>query len=228
MTADQVVATSGLAELDHGATATELDQTLRMLAQELSGADKILRMTVREAAIRHLKTIGLTAPAKLVDAVLEFSATADGDSHHSEAFLSDPEPWPERVNGTELLDRLAACLMKYVILPKGAADAIALWIVHCYCLDSLHLTPILAIVSPVKRCGKTTLLTVIASLVPRLLLASNITPAAVYRTIDKFKPTLLIDEADTFIAKNDELRGVINAGHTRVTANVVRSEGDNH
>ncbi len=227
-TVDQVLVASGVATLDQGTTATDLDRALRQLADELSGADKIRRMTVREAAIGHLKSIGLSAPAKLVDAALGSTAEADAACQESQALLSSPDPWPECVDGTELLDRLVECLVKYVILPEGAAEAIALWIVHSYCLDCLHLTPILAIVSPVKRCGKTTLLTVIASLVTRLLLASNITPAAVFRTIDKFKPTLLIDEADTFIAKNDELRGVINAGHTRVTAQVIRSEGDNH
>jgi hypothetical protein len=28
-------------------------------------------------------------------------------------------------------------------------------------------------------------------------------------------PTLLIDEADTFLKDNDELRGVLNTGHRR-------------
>lgn len=40
------------------------------------------------------------------------------------------------------------------------------------------------------------------------------------------KPTLLIDEADTFVTTSEELRGVINSGHTRATAYVVRTEGE--
>jgi putative DNA primase/helicase len=99
---------------------------------------------------------------------------------------------------------------------------------HCYTIDAAFITPILLITSPVKRCGKTTLLELLGALVPKLLLASSITPAALFRSIEKYSPTLLVDEADTFLANNDELRGVINAGHTRGTAKVIRSAGDKH
>jgi putative DNA primase/helicase len=58
------------------------------------------------------------------------------------------------------------------------------------------------------------------------LLSGNITPAALFRSVEAWKPTLLIDEADTFAAMHDELRGILNAGHTRDTAYVIRAEGD--
>src|SRR4029453_223767 len=77
-------------------------------------------------------------------------------------------------------------------------------------------------------CGKTVLLIVLGALVPRRMFAANVTPAVLFRTIEKFSPTLLIDEADTFIRDNDELRGVLNSGHTRTTATVIRAVGDDH
>jgi putative DNA primase/helicase len=64
--------------------------------------------------------------------------------------------------------------------------------------------------------------------VPRPLPAANITSAAVFRTIESACPTLLIDEADTFLTGNDELRGVLNSGHNRATAFVVRTVGEDH
>ena len=42
---------------------------------------------------------------------------------------------------------------------------------------------------------------------PRTVLASNITPAAIYRYIETEGPTLLIDEVETFIADKEEVRG---------------------
>ena len=39
-----------------------------------------------------------------------------------------------------------------------AADALALWAVHTYLLDSFGISPGLAITSPEKGCGKTTAL----------------------------------------------------------------------
>jgi len=71
-------------------------------------------------------------------------------------------------------------------------------------------------------------LEVIGALCHRALVASNISPAAVFRVIEASTPTLLIDEADTFLSNNEELRGVINSGHTRAGAFVVRTVGDDH
>jgi hypothetical protein len=51
-----------------------------------------------------------------------------------------------------------------------------------------------------------------------------------YRTIDKWRPTMLIDEADTIFTKNapnEELRSILDAGNTRGTT-VPRCSGDNH
>ena len=44
----------------------------------------------------------------------------------------------------------------------------------------------------------------------------------------KENPTLLLDEADSFLKENEELRGVINSGHTRQSAYVIRTVGDDH
>ena len=47
-----------------------------------------------------------------------------------------------------------------------------------------------------------------------------------FRTMDKWGPTLLVDEADTFVKDNDELRGILNCGHDRSGSFVIRSVGD--
>jgi putative DNA primase/helicase len=84
------------------------------------------------------------------------------------------------------------------------------------------------ITSPVKRCGKTTLLSVLSYLCPRVVPASNIRPAALFRVIERERPTLLIDEAELFLSEDGELRGIVNAGHRRDLAYVVRCEDRNH
>ena len=94
-----------------------------------------------------------------------------------------------------LLDTISEKISKYVILPDGAREPIATWCVLTYCYDAFRILPILGIVSPTKRCGKTTLLETLQGLVNKSLIASNISPAAVFRTIHKHNPTLLIDEA---------------------------------
>jgi Protein of unknown function (DUF3631)/Domain of unknown function (DUF3854) len=143
--------------------------------------------------------------------------------------LEDPTPWPTAVDGAGLLTAVAALVTKYVVLPPQASTAIALWILHAFAHDAWFLSPILAITSPVMRCGKSVLLIVLGALTPRRVYASHITTAGLFRTIEKFKPTLLVDEADTFLnGQQDELRGVLNSGHTRSTAVVIRPVGEDH
>jgi putative DNA primase/helicase len=142
--------------------------------------------------------------------------------------LESPEPWSQAVDGADLLTELAATFQRFVALPEGAADALALWVLHTYTHDAADVSPRLAITSPAKRCGKTTLLTVLGSLVPRPLPSANITAAVLFRAVEQFKPTVLIDEADTFLEAKEELRGLLNAGHYRAGAFVLRAVGEEH
>jgi hypothetical protein len=142
--------------------------------------------------------------------------------------FSDPEPWSEPISDAErLFDHVSESIARYVVLPRAAADAITLWIVHAHALEGFHITPRLNLSSPEKGCGKTTLLDVIATLLPRPLRTENCTSAVLFRLVDKHCPTLLLDEIDTYLAAHDELRGLLNAGHRR-GAKAVRCEGDNN
>jgi putative DNA primase/helicase len=141
--------------------------------------------------------------------------------------LPDPVACDDFVDGGQLLYELTSCLHRYVVLGKNEARAIALWILHTYLFEIFTCTPRLAVTSPEKRCGKTTLMDVLTRLLPRVLSVAGITAAAIFRTVELARPTLLIDEADTFLQQNDELRGVLNSGHRR-GGNVVRLVGDGH
>lgn len=139
---------------------------------------------------------------------------------------TDLEPWPEPVDGATLLDNLQRLLVCFVILPKWAAETLALWIIHTYAFELRNVSTYLGIESPQKRCGKTTLLTLLSELVNRPVVASNISSPAFFRIIEETRPTLLIDEADTVLWRNDELRGILNSGYSRKTAFVVRVTGE--
>ncbi len=134
----------------------------------------------------------------------------------------DVSPWPEPVDAVLLLDDLATLVRRFVVLPEYADSALALWILHTYAFELRDVTAYVGIESPEKRCGKTTLLTVLGELVNRPIISSNISSPAFFRVIEELRPTLLIDEADTFLQGNDELRGILNSGYTRKTAFVVR------
>ena len=89
------------------------------------------------------------------------------------------------------------------------------------------ISPRLAVRSPMKRCGKTTLLDVLGCLVMKALPTANVSAAALFRVVEGYRPCLLVDEADTFLAESDDLRGVLNSGHRR-GGSVLRTVGDDH
>jgi hypothetical protein len=97
-----------------------------------------------------------------------------------------PVPWTESVDGAQFLDDLAAFYRCYVVLPEGAADMLALWTMHTYTLDAFMITPRLAVVSPQKRCGKTTLMELVDATAANTLSAANITTAALFRAIEQW------------------------------------------
>lgn len=142
--------------------------------------------------------------------------------------FGDLEPWPEPVDGERLLDSLAASCKRFIILPIHGDTALVLWALFTHLIEAADVAPILALLSPEKRCGKTTCVAWLSRLVRRPMPVSNISPAALFRAVEAWGPTLLIDEADSFARENEELRGILNSGHTRATAFVIRCEGDDN
>ncbi len=142
--------------------------------------------------------------------------------------IDPPEPWDEAVNGADLLNSIRKVFNRYLILPDHADTALSLWTAGTYVFDNFQVWPKLLITSPEKRCGKTRNIEVCAAVSRCAMPTSNITAAALFRTIGKYRPSLMIDEADTFLKDNDELRGVINSGHRKRSAYVIRCTGDNN
>ncbi len=170
------------------------------------------------------KDMGMRASAldKIVSAIrMEKAEDA------AEDVVEELSPWGEPVDGDALLSDVVRQITSHTVMQAGCPTAAAVWCMATFCIDGFRVFPKLQIKSPEKRCGKSTLMECIEGVVSRPLLTTNITASALFRCIEAWKPTLLIDEADTFARDNDELNGIINAGHTRRTATVIRSVKDN-
>ncbi len=141
--------------------------------------------------------------------------------------LPEIELWPEAVSGADTLSKIAETFARYVALPDGAADALALWAAHAHGFTAFLCSPRLNICSPEKRCGKTTLRDVLSIFVPRPLPTENVTVAVVFRLVNAQAPTILADEYDAWLKDNEELRGLLNSGHRR-GGQVLRCVGDNN
>ena len=203
--------------------------TFRAFGEDCKSLDSLELQVVREGAIRYVKKdLGIASAAKMIDAVLPRTNGKQTQEQGHAVMLKDPEPWPEPVGGGLLLTELGQTFARFVALPKGAATALALWTVHAHALDAAYCSPLLVLTSPERRCGKTTTLKVLGAVVPRPLSAASISPAVLFRGVEKFHPTLLLDEAETAFRENEELRALVNAGHDRAGAVALRTVGDTH
>ncbi len=222
-----------LGSLPEQPTRGTLIQALQELGSLAIGLNPTMKVAVRFEAIDLLKSLKVAPEEarRLVSAELGKEDEEGGGRPRNDQGtalnLGEIERWSESVDGAELLDELTRTFERFVSLPPGAAETLALFVVHAHAHDTSDISPILALVSPVKRCGKTTTLHLLQGLVPKALHAANITSAALFRAVERFAPTLLVDEADTFLHGRDDLIGVLNSGHARASAHVVRTVGEN-
>lgn len=222
-----------LEDLEGLGNETDIGRVTRLATELATALAPLDPMTVEASRERFLRaTKGhLRAPARFFDTALADAKTSEGarDATGQGQLLQfeEPEPWPEPVDGAELLTELSNTFRRFIILKPPQLTALALWVVNSYVFDAAWITPRLAITSPEKRCGKTLVLTVLRYLVAKPLMTANATPASIYRAIESVRPTLLIDEADTFLHGRDELRGILNSGHQR-DGTVLRTVGDDH
>lgn len=88
-------------------------------------------------------------------------------------------------------------LSEYIVMPPLCILVISSWVAAAWLSDNWDRFPHLAITSPEKRCGKTLLLQAIETVAPNPYNTTNISPAALYRLVEKERPTLILDEAQS-------------------------------
>jgi len=171
--------------------------------------------------VRKDQAAALNVRPGTLDAMVK-TARAD-ESEADRLPFAEVEPHPAAIDPAQLLDEVAGTIRLFIVLDTEQAHAAALWCALTWFIDVVEVAPLAIINAPEKSCGKTQLLTVLARMAYRPLPASNASASALFRAVEKWKPTILIDEADTFFRDNAELHGMVNAGYLR-DGFVLRSE----
>lgn len=205
--------------LEHDAGALYAPAVLQQL-RTMRGDDPAAFARLR-IQVKRTKRLSMVEFDKL-------TASSNDDTTHDTGLFAEVEPWPDPVSGADLLDDITHALARHVIADKETLRAAALWATFTWLVDVVQVAPIANITAPEKRCGKSILLTALGKLVYRPMQVSNIAPAAMFRSIELWGPTLLIDEVDAFLAAHEDARGILNAGFTRDSASVIRCVGDDH
>lgn len=145
----------------------------------------------------------------------------------------DFEPWDCAVDGSTLISDISNHLSSVVVLPQHADFTIALWLIHTYLIEPandnqvINTSPILLVNSPDRQCGKSTVKKIISMLAPRPILVDNISPAALFRYIELEQPTMLIDEADSFLINRTDIINILNSGY-KPDGTTIRQGGVNY
>jgi len=120
----------------------------------------------------------------VLDAAVRGYRKAEAGEDEAVAPFTDPEPWHEPVNGTTLLDEMVSTFKRFLVLPDHSAEALALWCFHAHAHDATDISPILAVLSPEKKCGKTTTIKVVSVLVPKPMHTINTSSSVLFRVVE--------------------------------------------
>jgi hypothetical protein len=125
-----------------------------------------------------------------------------------------------------LLFTLVGRLQRHAVISDDQAISVALWILFAWAHETAAVhSPILLVTSAEANSGKTQLLSVVSFLVPRALPCVEISEATLFRGVELWLSTIIVDEADSILINNEPLRAVVNSGWTR-GACVPRCIGD--
>jgi hypothetical protein len=168
-----------------------------------------------EAAAARKKLNELLAEYGLTwnDLLEILAADAINNSARTAAASEAPADMPV-VNVLDLVLRL---LERHIAVTPAERIAVALWVLHTYVFDRFTFTPRLALLSPVRGCGKSTLMVLLELLTAAPYSADNVTAAAIYHQLNhQAGSTLLFDEGDNLdLLHNNVLRSVFNSDHRK-------------
>ncbi|MBF0500022.1 MAG: DUF3631 domain-containing protein [Candidatus Riflebacteria bacterium] len=186
--------------------------------------EKLLKMSPLEYSQRK-KEAAKELKITVSDLEKIMSAERKATKKSDKVVMFEPvEPWPEPVNGAALLNEIYTNLRRYAIAEPGELRTATLWIVLSWLVDYASVLPNLIITAPDLGCGKSNMLTAISVMIEKALVASGQSASAVFRAMEQWNPTLMFDEVDESMAENAEIQSMLNAGHTRASAYILRSE----
>ena len=154
------------------------------------------------------RAVGVT-PKDLLAAVTPLKV--EPDACREVNLVDETTPWDGPVDGEKLFNEIYALIGEVMWLSPAARLTITFWLIASYTFRLYRKFPYLRIKSADKNCGKSTLVDLLSEIVFNPLIATDVSPAALYRIVESFAPTLLLDEFDN-PDQVRELTQLLNAG----------------
>lgn len=192
-------------------SATDAQAVVNLAAMPAADYDRTRAEAARSLGIQ-LKTL---------DGMVKAARSTDRSGPQRPFVEHEPADLP--ADPSALFDEITVTILRYVVLDLEQAHAATLWVAHTHLVEAASVSPLAIINAPERACAKTLFQTLLGRMCCRALPAANASLSALFRAVEQWQPTLLIDEADTFFRENAELHGMVNAGYQR-GGYVLRSE----
>jgi putative DNA primase/helicase len=153
-------------------------------------------------------------------------AEVDAAGPQREVLTSTAPPAEELLEGGVLLGMIVGAIRRLVVIVDHLALLAALYVMFTHVFQRFDCCPRLFITAPTRATGKTRLASVIARMCAGPLSSTNASVAALFRVIDREAPTLVLGEVDTFMKQSEDHRNIVNSGHYREEAFVLRTVGE--
>lgn len=126
------------------------------------------------------------------------------------------DPWHEPVAGTVLLEELRSAYHRFIYQPDHYHHVDAVCTLLSYCYDIFDFLPILLLTSPEPECGKTRKQELYNAHWHAPFRTGNSTSAVLFRAIEKYHPSILIDEFDSLSEdQRQAIFNIINNGYQK-------------
>jgi len=123
------------------------------------------------------------------------------------------DPWPDAVDGAELLEHIAGTYKRFCVLPSHAADVLAVWILLTYCYLKFEFAAVIAVWSPEPECGKGRVLDVSEQIAYKAFRTANTSAPVLYHSVSNGDITVLIDELDSHnIEQREAIGNILKSG----------------
>jgi hypothetical protein len=197
--------------------------TLRGSTHEREAA----RQRLEDLLAKHRLTLGD------VERLIALSVSASSAAPSAPADNGDVEPAPAAGKVPDVFELVDWVLRRFLYLRDSEGrvqdhyfTAIALWILHTFVVGEFDHTPRLALLSPVRGCGKSLVLDLCERLCLRPRKLGSATTAVLPR-LTRDRSTVLLDEADNLDFAHDPiLRAVLNDGFTAGARRGLLAKGD--
>jgi putative DNA primase/helicase len=119
-------------------------------------------------------------------------------------------PWPEPVDTAELLAAIEMKFRRYVVASDAIVTASVLWPCFTYIAEIATHAPKLVYTFPERDAGKSTVLHTLRWMSQRAYMAVDVTAAVTFRILDRLRPALFLDEADSAFLRGTVLATIFN------------------